>query len=309
MPAQPLILSGAGDPSTFSFRDSTPQQPTAPSSPEQQFQNEWDMAQQRYRAGINSGYNEDDADKLYLSPVRDKWEVLKDVPDAMKPGAAKELDAAQAAYLKGVNSGYKPADAGKIFLKPAEEKWIAAASLPEKKKLTIQQQFAASPEHQYEAQQDEQSALSDIAGGKPVRKVIESYPLLLSMPGYSTRWNARYNSALNHDQTTATQALHEKTAAEKLAEKAASPDVLRAQVSKLFSSKVPPEMEPDKAARIGQLENQITNSPARVSFSAPPEDMTKKDKVSLAQKIAADHPDWSKAQVILAVQGKLKGAE
>jgi hypothetical protein len=41
----------------------------------------------------------------------------------------------------------------------------------------------------------------------------------------------------------------------------------------------------------------------------PGKAMTAADKVILANKIAADHPTWTKQQVILAVQGKLVGAE
>jgi hypothetical protein len=40
-----------------------------------------------------------------------------------------------------------------------------------------------------------------------------------------------------------------------------------------------------------------------------PKPQTPTDKVALAHKISAAHPDWTNAQVILAVEGKLRGAE
>jgi hypothetical protein len=36
--------------------------------------------------------------------------------------------------------------------------------------------------------------------------------------------------------------------------------------------------------------------------------MSPKDKVAMAQKISADHPDWTKQQVLMAVQ-KMSGAQ
>lgn len=318
MPAN-IIVSGADNPSTFSFRDTTPVSAPVEQTEQQRFLADWNAAQSRYRAGVQAGYSDADAADLYLAPVKNKWDILKTVPETMQKTAGAELDAANKAYVAGVSAGYKPEDAANLFLKPQEQKWVAAADIPDKKKLTIQQQAAANPVKQYEAQQDEQSALEKIAAGRPVKKTIEEYPLLLSMPGFSTRWNARYNAALNHDQAQAAAALKEKTAAEKAAEKASSPDALLGQASKLFKLQLPPKLAGAQSNRLAQVSSQLTNQPT--AAATPPQDtppapvapptakLPVKDKVALANKIAAAHPDWTKEQVILAVQGKLKGTE
>lgn len=321
MPASNIIVSGADDPSTMSFRDTTPAPSGAPSE-QQQFLADWNAAQQRYRAGVNAGYSDADAADLYLAPVKNKWDILKSVPETMQKTAGAELDAANKAYVAGVNAGYKPEDAQNLFLKPQEQKWVAAADVPDKKKLTLTQQMGANPVKQYEAQQDEQSALNKIAAGRPVKKVIEEYPLLMSMPGFSTRWNARYNAALAHDQTQAAAALKEKAAADKAEEKSQLPAALLGQASKLFKltapGQLPTELSGALNENLAKVSSQLTNRPAATppadapapAAAAPPTaNLPAKDKVALANKIAAAHPDWTKEQVILAVQGKLKGAE
>lgn len=261
-----IIVSGADDPSTMSFRDTTPVSAPVKQTEQQRFLADWNAAQSRYRAGVQAGYSDADAADLYLAPVKNKWDILKTVPETMQKTAGAELDAANKAYVAGVSAGYKPEDAANLFLKPQEQKWVAAADIPDKKKLTIQQQTAANPVKQYEAQQDEQSALEKIAAGRPVKKTIEEYPLLLSMPGFSTRWNARYNQALTTDQRTAAAALKEKTAAEKAAEKANAPDALLSKAAKLFglrspTSKLPPELKGELNDQLAQVSSQLTNRP------------------------------------------------
>jgi hypothetical protein len=82
-----------------------------------------------------------------------------------------------------------------------------------------------------------------------------------------------------------------------------------------FSLTVPPQIQ--QAAQ--QLIDKTTNSPAigaqpPVSFqptapaAQPATAMSPKDKVAMAQKISADHPDWTKQQVLMAVQ-KMSGAQ
>ena len=311
-----LILTSADDPSTFSFQDTTPAAPASNTPPDTDklFNAEWDSAQQRYRAAVNSGYSESDAAQLYLNPVKDKWDTLKDVPESMKRQAALEMDKAQQAFVDGAQSGYKANDSENIYLKPTMEKWQAAAKLPDASsnaEYNLERQFEANPA----MRREESDTLDQISKGSDIRDAIEAHPTLLVTPGYKTRWNARYNSALRQDESTAAAAAKEKQVAD--AKEAAAEDPEKVvfgtmDKAKKFSLTVPPQIQ--QAAQ--QLINKTTNSPAitaqlPTTVTAPikqPIAMSPKDKVAMAQKISADHPDWTKQQVLMAVQ-KMSGAQ
>jgi hypothetical protein len=310
-----LILNGADDPSTFSFQDTTPIQATGTTTPDpdKQFNADWDTAQQRYRAAVNSGYSEADAAQLYLNPVKDKWDILKDVPETMKRQAAAEMDQAQQAFVVGAQSGYKANDSENIYLKPTLAKWQAASKLPDSSSDSeegLARQFLANP-----AMQKEQSdAYSAIANRENKQSVVEAHPTLLVTPGYKTNWRAIYNMGLRENDA----ASKEKQIAD--AKEAAAEDPEKVifgtmDKAKKFSLTVPPQIQ--QAAQ--QLIDKTTNSPAigaqpPVSFrptapaAQPATAMSPKDKVAMAQKISADHPDWTKQQVLMAVQ-KMSGAQ
>jgi hypothetical protein len=254
--ANNIILSGADDPATRSFADNTP----AAAAPDEshRYAAEWDAAQQRYRAGINAGYSEDDASALYLDPVKNKYQVLKDVPDQMKPAAAKELDEANVSYVQGVNSGYKPEDAQKIFLKPAQEKWVAAADTIPKMKQATEAATKLFFEKSPAMKKEEQDALDQLESGQPVAQVKFGHPMLLTAPGYGPRWSASFNQVGKTQGSDAREIAKEAAAKEKVS----SPDTMLTQASKLFKLEVPPDLQAVKNSRLAQLSSSLTNAPS-----------------------------------------------
>lgn len=238
---------------------------TPPPDQSQQFNSEWDQAQARYRAGVNAGYDPADADQMYLAPVRDKWDILKDVPATMRPQASKELDDAHLGFLKGIQSGYKAADAENIYLKPAQQKWVASSEIPQKKQMT-EAELRAYYEQSPALKAEESDALQQIASGVPEKQAIEGHPALLTTPGYNTRWSARYLESAKAENT-----------ASKTAEKAATPEVVIPKLMSLYragssplATNLPPAVVSSMKQEIGNLQNQLTKAPARVTFPPPP---------------------------------------
>lgn len=273
-------------------------------SDKSEYLNEWQQAQDRYRAGVNGGYSDADADALYLAPVRDKWSVLKSVPESLRTQASTELNDAHLSFLKGVQSGYKPQEAADLYLKPQLEKWQGASSFPDPKlpKTTkeVRDWYAQNP-----AMQDEESeAQAQIEDGVPVSEAIAGHPMLLRAPGFSSTWRPRFNSAVRSDAAKV-----EKAAQADTPEGVQSKMFSLASKRKLFLPDAPIQKFFDK--EMGGMENQLTNAPtivrepntARGGFS-----VQSMPQLTDSDLVAEQHPDWTPEQVKLGAAGKLKGA-
>lgn len=377
MPAAPLILNGPdADTSDYIWRDRPPLvrplQPTAtdgqngPSGPggqdpRAQFAAEWDSAQQRYRAAMNAGYSAEDAAQMYLQPVQNKWDILKDVPAEQRQSAARDLDQAQQSFLTGIRSGYQPEDAANLYLKPSQQKWVAAAGVPESPTATAKQ-----AQTQFEL-------VDQARQGKNNQGELESQVPV-------TFWNnpkfvAAFQTATQRAQADKARrdAIAAKTSAPYTPAQAAtslnkiislekarrsfggSPTDLansnlvqqaESALQREYNQRAPvtfqptpntnavPPPEPPPATTVlpsaswftphatrftlstpgQQADFGIQTPPAppatqKVSANQPPKTATREGARDLATQISAEHPDWTKDQVILAVQGKLLGAK
>lgn len=280
MPAD-IILSGAGNPDTFTFRDTTAIGTPPPVDPVKQFNFEWDAAQKRYQAGVNSGYSQSDADSMFLAPVRNKFEILKSVPTPLKAQAAKELDAARLSYLKGINSGYQAPDAENLFLKPAEQKWTAAAEVAVPPDPMIEQYKAGAKE--------------SIRNGIDESEVMRALPpALLGDTKFVAELDTEAREAFNQKAKAANtaQAIAARTAKEN------SPlavDETAARLVDLKNNKNWAAEPPEIQAKINQ---DLSAAEARMT-NAPP---------TAEEIVAQQHPNWTADQVKLGAAGKLGGA-
>lgn len=231
---QNLILTDPGNTDTFSFRDNTPAAPQAPTDEASQFMAEWNQAQQRYRAGVAAGYSPNDAENLYLTPVENKWDILKKVPAPLRPQASTELDAAQVLFLKGVNAGYKPADSEKLYLNPAEQKWVASSSV---RTPPVADPLLAHKE----------GALQELAAGYDPMQVMQGHPQqMFSDPKYVARFETAAAAATREKQRVQQEAA---TMASKVPLEAAKTlnELANIQHNKNF------EMSPETAAAVKGL--------------------------------------------------------
>ena len=228
-------------------------------SVDQAFQSDWDTAQQRYRAGVNAGYSEEDADQLYLAPVRNKWDILKDVPPAMQSKAAQELNDAQVSFIKNVYAGYKPEDANNLVLAPVEQKWQAAADIHE----------PARPDPLIA---DKVGALQEAGAGYDPIQVLNDHPrAIFSDPEYVKQFEA---AALRGQK----EKVAATTKAGEVAAKQNDPVQLFKEISTLGKlgdssmTNAPAAVQDSLKQAIGKLESQVTGLQPRVSFNLPADD-------------------------------------
>jgi len=272
-----------------------------------QYLNEWQQAQDRYRAGVNAGYSDADAQQLYLAPVQAKWDVLKSVPPALKTKAATDLDTAHINFLKGVQAGYQPGQAADLYLKPALAEWQGAANLPQRQlPKTLEQRtewYAQNPA----MQQEESEAQQQIAEGVPIKDAIEGHPMLLKAPGFSQVWRPMYESAVRRGETAQAKTEQEN-----------SPEGLARQMFQIAAGRKNFAADSPAQAfftqRLGELENQATNGPAATAPNVVPVPSQRyapkpPDEGPTPEELVQEqHPDWTPAQVKLGVSGRLGGA-
>lgn len=275
-----------------------------------QYLNEWQQAQDRYRAGVNAGYSDEDAQQMYLAPVQAKWDILKAVPPALKAKAATDLDTAHISFLKGIQAGYQPGQAADLYLKPVLQEWQGAASLPQRQLPKTTEQKAEWYAQNPAMQQEEMEAQDQISSGMPVRQALEGHPMLLKAPGFAQLYRPMYESAVRRDESAQSRAAQEDT-----------PQALARQMFQIAAGRK--NFAQDSPAqnffntRLGQLENQATNGPAatpppsimpdnggRYIPVAPPVETGPTPE----ELVQAQHPDWTPDQVKLGVSGRLGGA-
>jgi hypothetical protein len=259
-------------------------------SAQSQFIADWNAAQERYRASVNAGYDAGDAEQMYLTPVKDKWDILKSVNPSMRQQAASELDAAQLSFLKGMQSGYKSRDAQNLFLKPSQQKWQAASNVQVPEDPMIERYKSG--------------ALTAIENGATIDSVMQAVPPPLLE-------DKKFVAELN---STAEKAFYKKQQAnqreQKTGEKQDSPDALLAEYSKLGNTlknstkwfagtdKLPDDVNQAIKDRMNQVASKLPAAIAKAGENQP----------SATDIISQQHPSWTAAQVQLAAEGKLKGA-
>lgn len=264
----------------------------------QKYLSEWNQAQERYRAGVNGGYTDRDAEDMYLAPVRAKWDILKSVPTSMRDKASTELDDAHLAFLKGIQSGYKTEDAAKLYLTPELEKWAGASAFKHDEGDPL-------IEHKI-------GALQEVQDGAPVQSVILNHPQQIFG---DSKFQTRFMDTAHRAETERLKEVKSAaTAAEKEAAKMENDFSPEALAKKFFSLKGKSDKLPDDSPlksyfndRVGELENSLTNAPTATMpemFAARPFTI----QPPAEQEIAAQHPGWTPDQVKLGASGRISGA-
>jgi hypothetical protein len=215
------------------------------------FQNDWNLANQRYLAGVDSGYSPEEADTLFLSPVRTKWDILKNVPSALQSKAANELGNAQVSYIQNVNAGYSPQDASNRVLAPIEEKWQASSGLRER----------ALPDPLLE---EKVGALQEASTGYDPMQILQSHPRsIFADPEFTTRFEA----AAQRGQKSREQEQARADAATKKAALADDPDTIIKQVNELNNitsgprfQALPPDSQQDIAGEQTRAEAKLAQA-------------------------------------------------
>lgn len=103
------------------------------------FESDWSKAQKQYQAGVNAGFDESDADAIYLQPVRSKWKIIQASPQLVKDkdqldNFHNEYDRATENFQKNLNSYSR--DNGQWAanregsLNPLFDKWTLESALP-----------------------------------------------------------------------------------------------------------------------------------------------------------------------------------
>jgi hypothetical protein len=98
---------------------------------------DFDLANERYWAGIKAGYTPEQADELYLQPMKLKWAALQaasprttqSISGSFEPADkadAQEMDLALERFYKGTKAGYDPKDATAMYIMPSVNKVRAA---------------------------------------------------------------------------------------------------------------------------------------------------------------------------------------
>jgi len=268
-----------------------------------QYQAEWDQAQQRYQAGVNAGYSDADAEQMYIAPVREKWNVLKSVPDSMKQIASRQLDDAHISFLQGIQAGYKPEDSAKLYLIPKLEKWQGASAFAKENDPLVA---------------DKIGALGEVQDGANPQSVIQSHPAkIFADPKFEARFETAAHEAERERLKAAKKINDDQTAAETQP----TPEELTKQLFSLAAGKKRFDQDAPIqqyfGQRMGEIEQQLTNAPSETAprvervpplgqsgryVPQPPPELTDADLVQ------QQHPNWTPDQVRLGVQGKLKGA-
>jgi len=130
---------GAVLPQSYSAQPpSTDASPSTPSFMDN-FSHDWTAAQDNYGKALQVGMSAEDADKLYLKPVQDKWEIASRNKGALlrNPTVFNQFSDE---FNRGIDTAQKNFVAGgsaENTLQPILEKWSAAPSLPPTKPLAL----------------------------------------------------------------------------------------------------------------------------------------------------------------------------
>ena len=306
----------------------------------QDFDADWSKAQDNYKAAINGGFSAEDADRTYLAPIKAKYEIIRSSPSLLNNRAAlnqfnSDFDSGVEAYHKAYNSYSRDGGdwAASQTIKPLLDKWTLKASLPAAALPTTTAQVTKFYANNPAMQAEQQEAQKQIQSGMSPVDVLTAHPTLLKYAPYRQQFEPIYRSALVQDRRN--------QAAVSAKENPPVENIVRARslLQKAITDdpNMPPDVKKSYMDNIGALDEKLKSSvspdnsapslspPAQPMQPSQPDDsglpdltgvpapapaapVAPKDKVALANQIAQQHPDWTKAQIILAVEGKLKGA-
>lgn len=312
----------------------------------QGFDSDWSKAQDNYKAAINGGFSAEDADRTYLAPIKAKYEIIRSSPSLLNNSAAlnqfnSDYDNGVEQYQKLYNSYSRDGGdwAASQTIKPLLDKWTLKASLPTATVPTTTAQVTKFYANNPAMQAEQQEAQKQIQSGMNPVDVLTTHPTLLKYAPYREQFQPIYRSALIQDRRNQAAVLaKENPSVEKIVR-------VRSLLQKAITDdpNMPPDVKKSYMENIGALDEKLKSSvppdnsapslsppaqPMQPTPEAQPDDsglpdltgvpasapvqpaapITPKDKVALANQIAQQHPSWTKDQVILAVEGKLKGA-
>lgn len=230
------------------------QSPNAPTI-ESAFQKEWEQAQNDYNSAIRVGYSADDANRLYLQPVQQKWQIAASSPGIISDKKRfaefnQEFDDARNQFISNYQSysrdGGEWAATQPGSIVPTMQKWSVQSKLP------IPQQ--ADP-----FLSEKEGALQEAREGYNPQDIIRGHPqVIFSDPQFLGRFN-----------TAASQGFKARSKQETLDTKRNAPqDALklatrRAAFQKLEAGDplMPASLKGLLDREISALEEQLTNPP------------------------------------------------
>ena len=244
--------------------------PTAPQSKfessnaanlEDQFQKEWSQAQDDYAGAIKSGYTADDANRLYLEPVQQKWQIATSSPGiiADKKRFAQfndDFNNAHDQYIQDYQSysrdGGQWAATQPGSIVPTLQKWSAESKIP----VPVQSDPLLA---------EKEGAIQEAREGFNPQDILRGHPqVIFSDPSFLGRFNTATSEGYKTRQ--------KETVAQ--AKKSAPPDLLklgnrRAGFQRLeeqgsgtpgmVNPNLPPALKSLYDAQIGALNEQLTN--------------------------------------------------
>ena len=225
------------------------------------FQKDWSAAQDNYQSAINSGFKAEDAQKLYLQPVQDKWDIVTHSPGLQSDKKrfaefSKDFDTAQDNYKANYNSysrdGGQWAATQPGSIAPTLDKWSIASKLP-------------VPAEADSMLAEKEGALSEARSGFDAQDILRGHPQAIFS---DQKFLSRFQTALGEGW----KARQSESKAEKKA--AMPPDVLkladrRAQFQKLESQDplMPESLKGLLDKEVGNLDQQLTNPPPATAAS------------------------------------------
>jgi hypothetical protein len=165
------------------------------------FNADWTRAQDLYQQALNSQYTPEQADEVYLAPVREKWKIAAKAVPQDKPTFDKfqqESNQAIDRFHAGINANYTPEQARQQYLSPFQQKWAASEALPEPPKHRrptsdeIKAYWGAQPDLKVEAAK----FMADRAAGMPEVQNFENHPMLYKAPFWKDIFGGQYKKAL-----------------------------------------------------------------------------------------------------------------
>lgn len=238
------------------------QTPNAPTL-ESNFQDEWSQAQDDYSSAIRAGYSADDANRLYLEPVQQKWQIAASSPGILSDKKRfnqfnDDFNAAHDQFVKNYQSysrdGGEWAATQPGSIAPTLQKWSVESKLP-------------VPPQVDPLLAEKEGALQEAREGFNPQDILHGHPqAIFGDPVFMQRFNTAAGEGYKARQK------EEKTAAKS----AAVPDVLkignrRAAFERLLTqgsgtpgqvnTNLPPTLKALYDSQIGSLDQQLTNPP------------------------------------------------
>jgi hypothetical protein len=147
-----------------------------------------------------------EADALYLSPIREKWKIIQSAPDTFADKSKRnkineDFENAQESAVKNLTRDEPTEQTVMSRVAPLAQKWMIAAQFPTTPKIpTTPSQVAAWYAKNPAMQSEEKETLKQVGQGVPETEAILAHPTLLQNAPFAARWNPRLTTAVNRDQ-------------------------------------------------------------------------------------------------------------